>query len=259
MTDRSADARRLPEPAGLIAGGLVVLGVLLWMFVSKSLLFVAGLGAFGPGLLRELGWLNDQDEYQRQAAHRAGYHAYLIGGLSVILVASGLARAQETDAAAEWVRFILVVLWGSWLFSALMAYWGARKTAARILATFGSFWALFVLASLVGDARIPRTPHDLWMQVLGLLAGTMFVAPFFVLAWTAGRSPRRTGGWLLAVAALFAVVTAPIGGLPWSTVLVRDALLIAPLVATGIALLRESADPDERAATDGMVPEARPS
>ena len=44
----------------------VVLGVGLWMTVGKELLWVAGLGAFGPGLLRELGWQNDQDEFQRE-------------------------------------------------------------------------------------------------------------------------------------------------------------------------------------------------
>ncbi len=72
------EGRRLPPLPGLIAGGLVILGLLLMAFVSEGLLVVAGLGAFGPGILRELGWLKDQDEFQRQAAHRAGYHAYLI-------------------------------------------------------------------------------------------------------------------------------------------------------------------------------------
>ncbi len=72
--------RAVPPLPGLIAGGLVILGVLLSMFVAESLLVVAGVGAFGPGILRELGLLRDHDEFQRQAAHRAGYHAYLIDG-----------------------------------------------------------------------------------------------------------------------------------------------------------------------------------
>ncbi|HSM16107.1 MAG TPA: hypothetical protein VK845_03790 [Gemmatimonadales bacterium] len=72
---KTASARALPPLPGLIAGGFVIVGVLLLMFVAKGLLFVAGLGAFGPGILRELGWLRDQDEFQRRAAHRAGYHA----------------------------------------------------------------------------------------------------------------------------------------------------------------------------------------
>ena len=89
MTEQAAE-KSLPSMPGLIAGGLVILGVLLWMFVAEGLLFVSGLGAFGPGILRELGWLKDQDEFKRQAAHRAGYHAYLIGGLATVLVVSGL-------------------------------------------------------------------------------------------------------------------------------------------------------------------------
>lgn len=248
MAEPRLNQRLSRSPAGMIAGGLVIVGVVLWMFVSKALLLVAGLGAFGPGILREFGWLKDHDEYQRLAAHRAGYHAYLVGGIAVVLVASGLALSGgDVGDADEWVRFILIVMWGSWMFSALMEYWGARKTASRILMTFGSFWALFVIASLVGDAHIPRDAHDLWLMVQGMLAGTLFVAPFFVLAWTSTRWPRRSGGWLLAIALVFTAITAPIGGLDWSTILVRDVLLIVPLIATGIALLREPTEPDEGA------------
>lgn len=79
MTEQSA-GRRMPPLPRLIAGGLVVLGLLLSMFVSWGFLILAGLGAFGPGILRELGWLRDQDEFQRQATYRAGYLAYLVGG-----------------------------------------------------------------------------------------------------------------------------------------------------------------------------------
>lgn len=245
MTEAAA-RRRLPTLPGLIAGALVILGVLLWMFVSKGLLFLAGLGAFGPGFLRELGWLRDHDEFQRAAAHRAGYHAYLIGGLLTVTLASALGwREGRIPDAAEWLRLILIVLWLTWLFSALSAYWGARKTASRVLLTFGSFWALFVIAELVGDFQLPRNAHDFWMGLLGLGAGVMFVGPFFLLAWSAGRWPRRTGIILLGVAAVFAVITAPRGGLRWSTVLLTDALLLVPLIGSGIALLREAADSEE--------------
>ncbi len=68
-----SEGRKLPSTTGLIAGGLVVLGVMLWMLVNKGLLVVAGLGVFGPGILREIGLLNDQDEFQRQSAYQAGY------------------------------------------------------------------------------------------------------------------------------------------------------------------------------------------
>ena len=64
MTEAST-RRALPGLPGLIAGALVILGVFLFMFAHKALLIVAGLGIFGPGILRELGWLGDQDEFQR--------------------------------------------------------------------------------------------------------------------------------------------------------------------------------------------------
>jgi hypothetical protein len=132
--------QRLLSPAGIIAGTLVSLGIVLWMFVSKGLLFVAGLGAFGPGILRELGWLRDHDEFQRQAAHRAGYHAYLVAGTAAVAVLALLEwRATSLEDATEWIRFIVVVSWLTWLFSSLLGYWGARKTVSVLLLTVGSF------------------------------------------------------------------------------------------------------------------------
>jgi fructose-specific phosphotransferase system IIC component len=100
-------------------------------FVADGFLILAGLGAFGPGILRELGLLRDQDEFQRRTAHRAGYIAYLIGGFAAVLAISVL-KWQDADlgSAAEWLELILVILWMTWLFSSMLSYWGARKTAA---------------------------------------------------------------------------------------------------------------------------------
>lgn len=247
------EGRRLPPLPGLIAGGLVILGVLLSMFVAEGLLVVAGLGAFGPGILRELGLLRDQDEFQRQAAHRAGYHAYLIGGLAAVLAVSGLRWRDANQDGAEWITLILVVLWMTWLFSGLLAYWGARKTASRVLLTFGAFWAVFVIASVIGES------NDTAEFLLGVLMSFVVVAPFFVLAWTAGRWPRRTGAALLAVSALFVVMFVPpqvASPLKLPTILVTDVLLLVPLIGSGIALLRNegSDDPDRDEADDDGAP-----
>lgn len=234
----------MPSLPGLIAGGLVILGLLLDTFVAEGLLIVAGLGAFGPGILRELGWLGDQDEFKRQSAHRAGYHAYLIGGLATVLIVSALRwRGQDIEVSSEWIMLILVLLWMTWLFSALLAYWGARKTASRVLMVFGSFWAVFVGAMIVGEIVGPEQ-----LQMAGVLMGFVVVAPFFILARTAGRWPRRTGGVLLAVSALFLGVFAPVWAarsLQLPSVLVTATLLIVPLVASGIALLREGPESEE--------------
>ncbi len=255
MTEQAA-GRTVPGLPGLIAGGLVILGVLLSMFVAAGLLVVAGLGAFGPGILRELGWLRDKDEFQRQAAYRAGYHAYLIGGLASVLVVSALRwRGTNLEDSSEWIMLILVILWMTWLFSALLAYWGARKTASAMLIIFGSFWAVFVIASIIGES------NDAAEFLLGMLMGFLVVSPFFVLAWTAGRWPRRTGGALLAVSALFLVMfTAPQGAssLKLSSILVTNALLLVPLIASGIALLRDegSDDRDRDESDDDGTPQA---
>lgn len=241
MTEHAA-RRGLPPLPGLVAGALVAAGVLLWMFVAKGWLAVAGLGAFGPGILRELGWLQDHDEFQRQAAHRAGYHAYLLGGLA----AAGVLAVLEWSGpgpgeGAEWVRFIVVVLWLTWMFSALLAYWGASRTTSVLLCTVGSFWALFVVVDLVAGFRMPESARDLGMGLLGLGAGLLFAGPFFLFSWTVHRWPRATGLALLGVAALLLAVLGGRGNLPLSTAVITRTLLAGPLLATGIALLRETA------------------
>ena len=240
MAEQAAATRTPPLP-GLIAGGLVILGLMLSTFVAEGFLIVAGLGAFGPGILRELGWLRDQDEFQRQAAHRAGYHAYLIGGLATVLIVAAVRwNGRDVEVSSEWLVLVLVIMWLTWLFSALLAYWGAQKTASRVLMVFGSFWAVFVLAHFVGALTGSGEP----MSLMWVLAGFMFVAPFFGLAYTAGRWPRLTGGLLLVVSAIFLVIVTPHWGassLQWSSVLVTAALLIVPLLATGVALVRERA------------------
>ena len=37
-----------------------------WFFL------LVAVGTLGPGILREIGWLHDKDEFQRRADHRAG-------------------------------------------------------------------------------------------------------------------------------------------------------------------------------------------
>jgi len=223
----------LPPVRSLMPGGLVGLGVLLWMVAGKEWLIVSGLGAFGPGILRELGWLDDLDEFQREASRRAAHHAYLVGGLVTVLVISGLhVDGRPPEFPAELITFLLVVSWLTWMFSYLMAYWGPVRTASRVLLSFGAFWALFVMLDAVGEAS------GVGEAVLGLAVGALFVAPFALGAWAAGRWPRRTGLMLLiAGAGLFIVVAVPGRG-SWSTRLLTPSLLVVPLVASGLGLLR---------------------
>jgi hypothetical protein len=216
----------------LLAGMLVVTGILLSMFVAMGFLILVGLGAFGPGLLREVGWLRDEDEFQRQAAYRAGYVAYLVGGFTAVLVISALKwREANLDGPVEWVALVVIVLWGSWLFVSLMRYWGARRMTSRMLVIFGLFWAAFVVGG-----------H--WSEPAALLVEALVVMPFFALAWSAHRFPRTTGALLLALAAVGfwfffdlgrAFVTRP-------TQLLTFVLLLGALIACGAALLGERVD-----------------
>ena len=228
---------RVPGRVALIAGTLVILGIALSLFLGMGFLILAGLGAFGPGMLRELGWLNDQDEFQRQAARRAGYHAYLVGGFAAVVAVAALKfREANLDGGAVWVAFVFVVLWTTWLFSSLMAYWGARRTTSRVLAAFGAFWVLFVTADVVSEPSL-----------VGALMALAVVAPYFVLAWTAQRWPRATGIALLAISAVAFGLFFDFGRsfVGWPTQIMTFVILLVPMIACGIALLTERTADDE--------------
>jgi hypothetical protein len=151
-------------------------------------LLVFGAGAFGPGALRELGVLNDQDEFQREASRAAGYRAYLAAGL---FVSAWLAVAQRGMAnldseLAMTVSMVLILLIVVWLLSALFGYWDAKKATSRILLAFGSFWLAFVVLSHLTEPAM-------------LLIEALVAVPFFTLAWTVRHWPRSTGIALVAV------------------------------------------------------------
>lgn len=63
--------------ADWIGIGLVALGH-VGAVVDLPLLALASLGVLGPPILRELGWLRDDDDFTRQAAHKAGFHAMVL-------------------------------------------------------------------------------------------------------------------------------------------------------------------------------------
>jgi MFS family permease len=179
-----------PTRTTFVAGALILAGILL-SSISWGFVFLVGLGMLGPGLLRELGWLKDQDEFQRQAARRAGYHAFLATGLLafffVALLRTGNHGIQDPESV---VSLLLAVLWFTWILSSLLGYWGPRRTARTILVTFGIFWLIFSVASSI---------HSLPM----LLMQSLVAVPFFALAWVAGRWPKAAGVLLLAASAFF--------------------------------------------------------
>ena len=220
-----------PSPATLISAGVVTLGFLLtdvsWWFIALS-----GLGAVGPGILRELGWLRDKDEFARRAAQRAGYHAFLVTALAGFVIA-GYTRSGERHLRnpEELTTLFLALLWFTWLASSLLAFWGARRATMRILLGFGICWLLFCMA-------------DSWQHPLGMLIHCLPAAPFFLLAWLSRRWPRVTGALLIVVGSLMYIVfrfwTNSRGGIISQTC--TAVLLIGPLLASGLALLRVEAE-----------------
>jgi hypothetical protein len=223
-----------PSRATLIAAGLVILGVSL-TDVSWWFLVLVGLGALGPGVLRELGWLKDKDEFQRGAAHRAGYHAFLVAAfVALVLTAYFRTGERQIKDAQSLADLFLVLLWCVWLFSSLFAYWGARKTAVRILMIFGTFWLLFVVAECVGE----RT------SLLGFVMHSLPALPFFILAFLGRRWPRVAGAILMGAAAFFIYFFGwyKVGPSGFVNQTVTMIIFIGPLVASGVALLGPRAE-----------------
>jgi hypothetical protein len=221
--------RRRPGAATLVGGALVVTGILLsdvsWWFFA-----LAGVGACGPGILRELGLLKDQDEFARRASQRAGYHAFLATGLFGFLLVAFL-RSTDRDLRnpGELATLLLSLLWFVYLLSSLLSFWGARKAATRLLLGFGICWLVFTLA-------------DAGPEPLGWLMASLPALPFFALAWLARRWPKPAGVLMIGVAAAMYVIfgfwsEARSGGLIVNTGVA--VLLCGPLVACGLALLRE--------------------
>jgi len=217
------------SPVGLASFGLVAAGLLLGAVVDMAWLILFALGVFGPVFLREVGLLRDRDEFQRQAAFRAGYRAYLVGGvfLAGVLIAKswGYANLEHDQFPAHPALTVLVMVY---FLSYLTDYWGVRKAAFRILLAFGLLWLVFAL---------------LEAGPLGFLRHPFVVLPFFVLAITSRRWPRISGGLLIALS-IFAffffhlhhVLSGSMGAL--SVLLV----LFLPLLYSGIALLSEKQD-----------------
>ena len=231
MAESSGPKRWRPTPTNLIAGGLVIAGFLL-TGVSWWFFLLAAVGTFGPGILREVGWLRDKDEFQRRAHYRAGYHAFLTIGLVAFVLVAFFRAGGRVEHPHRLATFFLALLWFTWFLSSLLAYWGPQKTAARILIAFGSVWLVFAIISNLGSE---------WTGWAALLLHPLLAAPFFVLAWLSGRWPRIAGILLLAAAVGFFLLF-ELRHIARTSILevitsVTFILFLGPLLASGVALL----------------------
>ena len=179
-----------PTHATLIAGFFVILGFGL-SSVNNWFLALMALGTFGPGILRETGILNDQDEFQRRADRRAGYHAFLTAGLFTFVYDAYLRAGERNVGEAEIsVSLILAILWFTWFLSSLLSYWGPQRTVSRVLYAFGWVWLAFNVLGHLYD-------------IMALIMQSLLAVPFFALAYVAKRWPRVAGILLIAAAAFF--------------------------------------------------------
>ena len=228
-----------PSPVTLIAAALVIGGMALTS-VSWGFVALVGLGTFGPGVLRELGWLRDKDEWQLRAAQRAGYHAFLVAGLvAFCLVAVFRSGDREIKDSQELATLFLVLMWCTWFFSSLFAFWGAQKTAVRVLLAFGGFWWLFIIMS----------NND---SFVGFLMHSLVVLPFFALALVARRWPRVAGVLLIVATGFFVYFFGwyKRGHTGEVTQAITMIMFLGPLLSSGVALLGVGRE-EERSTTVG--------
>ncbi|MCF7824963.1 MAG: hypothetical protein K9N35_12440 [Candidatus Marinimicrobia bacterium] len=228
--------------AGLIAGTLVFLGILLAVTIDMRFLIITGLGAFGPGFLRELGILRDQDEFARLANYRAGYIASLFAGSTAILIIAFL-KAGSVDLEGESLALaiILSILWLVTVFTSLQKFWGIQKAVFRILTVFGTFWLIFILLS-----------H--FQEPVSMLMESLVVLPFFLLAWMSRRWPRIAGAVIIVLGIfcffLFRLYSAASDEKILVNIMVFI-LFICPLLVTGTALVALKPDEEEIIANKG--------
>jgi hypothetical protein len=219
------------SPVGLIAFVLVVVGLALGASVHKGFMILMAMGAFGPGVLRQFGVLNDLDDFQKEAAAQAGLRAYLVGAifLMVVLIAQGwdvLSLSNDQVPASAIVTMMLVVYYASYC----LTFWDTRKAVPRILLAFGVLWLAFSILSH-GDEP---------MVLLG--EGLVVPGPFILCAILCRWWPRAIGLVLLVAsvgAALFFHML-PFGETDSQRVF-RDIFMIMliplPLAVSGVALI----------------------
>lgn len=177
------------SPVTMIALVLVAVGLLLGTTTHTAFMILFALGAFGPGLLRQMGLIDDLDELQKEAAAKSGLRAYLVTAILMMAVVIGenwnrIGFGLEKVPASSVVLLMLIVYYASYCLS----FWDTRKAVSRVLLAIGLFWLAFVVLS---HAREP-----------GPLIGEALVVPgpFIVAAVLCRWFPRTVGLLLIAFA-----------------------------------------------------------
>ena len=216
---------------GWLALALVVVGLALGAAVHKGFMILMAMGAFGPGVLRQFGLLNDLDDFQKEAAAQAGLRAYLVAAifLMVVLITQGwdvLSLSNDGVPASAIVTMMLVIYYSSYC----LTFWDARKAVSRILLAFGLFWLAFSIMSHGSEPTV----------LLG--EGLVVPGPFILCAVLCRWWPCAIGLVLLiaSVGAIFFFHMLPLSGTDPQEVF-RNIFMIAliplPLSVSGVALV----------------------
>lgn len=195
-------ARLQMTPVSLIALVLVVAGLVFGAALHKGFVILMAMGAFGPGVLRQFGLLDDLDEFQKEAASQAGLRTYLAAGifLIVVVITQGwhqLSLSNDQVPASAILTFMLVVYYASYCLS----FWDTRRAVSRILLAFGIFWLAFSALSHAAE------PMSLLME------GLVVPGPFILCALLCRWWPRVIGLLLIAasIGAIFFFNLLPLG------------------------------------------------
>jgi hypothetical protein len=250
-TDRFGLRRWRRDPIGIVSFFLIWGGILADIGGLDGMIALTGLGLFAPLLLRELGSLPWIDEFHREATTRASQHAYLVGGIFLVMVMTVLGfGGTHNDEGAHFfdavpASLVLLIMALTLYLSRLLQFWGALIGAFRIL--LGAFCVYGLIAALATIQVVSKlTDGESPRRALVWLA-TIYLPPLFLAlaAWCCRRWPRITGMFLLAICAWlisgYQTTSQFLFGaefsLPWQTRVTLGCLLLAPLLAAGVALL----------------------
>lgn len=210
---------------------LVITGILTGGLLHPYFYLIAGLGLFGPGLLRELSILNDQDDFQRASSRKAGNMAFLITGFILLLViclkTAGKFQGVGGKPFELWSGILCIGL-GIYCSVYLSQFWGGKKAALRLLVISGVIWTVFIVLSE-------------WRDPIGLLLEFALVPFPLFLAVLLGIKWHRYVPLLLIPLSIFYLLYFHLYSISiqqWGKLIVIIFLVLPPFIA-GILFIHE--------------------
>ncbi len=211
---------------------------LLGVFVHRGFYTALVLLFFVRALSRELGLMQDLDEWQTAVTHRSSHIAFLVAmAIAAAAFVDSSVKMEEPPFIATFILFVsLLVKVATWQLTSR----GRRRAGLVLGFVVGGFWFLFSVLS--GDFN-PQL----------LVGGVPLLAAFLALRW------QRVGAAIFlllgAVTGYFFILQ---GITPDGSRLFVALLLPAPLLLAGVLLLMRG-DDLERDGETGMAAAGRAS